>query len=101
NAIGGRPFEYRVPAYDADGDPLTFSVVGTPPCSARLWPSADHTSSPLFGPFLSRRGNCNSWARNALTIALAEPVRRYVWKKNAKVCWTRLSGSRMTRCCAL
>ena len=37
NAIGGRPFEYRVPAYDADGDALSFSVVGMLPA----WLSLD------------------------------------------------------------
>ena len=31
NAIAGQPFEYRMPATDADGDPLSFSLVGTPP----------------------------------------------------------------------
>ena len=45
NAIGGRPFEYRVPAYDADGDPLTFSVVGTPPG----WLSFDAGTATLRG----------------------------------------------------
>jgi YD repeat-containing protein len=30
-AIAGRPFQYRPPAYDPDGDELTFGVVGTPP----------------------------------------------------------------------
>src|SRR3546814_9214786 len=29
--IAGRAFDYRVPAYDADGDALTFSVVGPAP----------------------------------------------------------------------
>ena len=45
NAIGGQPFEYRVPAYDADGDPLTFSVVGTPPG----WLSFDAGTATLRG----------------------------------------------------
>ena len=45
NAIGGQPFEYRVPAYDADGDHLTFSVVGTPPG----WLSFDAGTATLRG----------------------------------------------------
>jgi YD repeat-containing protein len=31
NATAGQPFEYRMPATDADGDTLSFSFVGTPP----------------------------------------------------------------------
>jgi YD repeat-containing protein len=45
SAIGGRPFEYRVPAYDADGDHLTFSVVGAPPA----WLSFDAGTATLRG----------------------------------------------------
>ncbi|MCZ2343882.1 MAG: putative Ig domain-containing protein [Bacteroidales bacterium] len=30
-AVAGRPYEYRVAAQDADGDPLTYSFTGTPP----------------------------------------------------------------------
>ena len=37
NAIAGQPFEYRMPATDADGDSLSFSFVGTPPA----WLSLD------------------------------------------------------------
>jgi YD repeat-containing protein len=37
NATGGQPFEYRMPATDADGDSLSFSFVGTPPA----WLSLD------------------------------------------------------------
>ena len=44
-AIGGRPFEYRVPAYDPDGDPVTASVVGTPPA----WLSFDAGTATLRG----------------------------------------------------
>ncbi|WP_187426872.1 putative Ig domain-containing protein [Nitrosomonas communis] len=45
NAIAGQPFEYRAPAYDADGDPLTFSVVGTQPG----WLSFDASTATLRG----------------------------------------------------
>jgi YD repeat-containing protein len=37
NATAGQPFEYRMPATDADGDSLSFSFVGTPPA----WLSLD------------------------------------------------------------
>jgi YD repeat-containing protein len=43
--VGGRPFEYRVPAYDADGDTLTFSVVGAAPA----WLSFDAGTATLRG----------------------------------------------------
>jgi YD repeat-containing protein len=45
NAIGGEPFEYRMPAYDADGDHLTLTVVGTPPS----WLSFDAGAATLRG----------------------------------------------------
>lgn len=44
-ALGGRPFEYRVAAYDADGDALILSVVGTPPG----WLSFDAGTATLRG----------------------------------------------------
>jgi len=45
-AVGGKPFEYHLPAaYDPDGDALSFSVVGTPPG----WLSFDATSLTLKG----------------------------------------------------
>src|SRR6185312_9719440 len=31
HVVAGQPFESRVPAHDADGDPLTVSVVGAAP----------------------------------------------------------------------
>ncbi len=37
NAIASQPFQYRMPATDADGDSLSFSFVGTPP----VWLSLD------------------------------------------------------------
>lgn len=44
-ATGGRLFEYRAPAYDADGDSLTFSVVGTLPA----WLTFDASTATLRG----------------------------------------------------
>ena len=41
SVTGNQPFEYRVPAYDADGDTLTYSVVGTLPS----WLTLDTTSA--------------------------------------------------------
>src|SRR3546814_20829683 len=43
--IAGRAFDYRVPAYDADGDALTFSVVGPAPA----WLGFDATTATLPG----------------------------------------------------
>src|SRR3546814_5216884 len=43
--IAGRAFDYRVPAYDADGDALTFSVVGPAPA----WLGFDATTATLHG----------------------------------------------------
>src|SRR5262249_49493274 len=44
-AIGGKLFEYRVPAYDADGDQLALTVVGTPPG----WLNLDAGTATLRG----------------------------------------------------
>jgi YD repeat-containing protein len=45
NAIAGKPFEYHMPAYDADGDQITRSLVGTPPG----WLSFDAGAATLRG----------------------------------------------------
>ena len=39
-AVAGRPYEYRVAAQDADGDPLAYSLTGTPPAGMGIDPAA-------------------------------------------------------------
>lgn len=43
--VSGRPFRYRLAAYDADGDPLVFDVVGAMPA----WMSFDTDTATLHG----------------------------------------------------
>jgi hypothetical protein len=50
----------------------------------------------LLGPFRTRRGKRRPLRSKCFTTAKAEPCLWYIWKKVPSVCWTCLSGSRIT-----